>query len=135
MANDRFATVINCLDGQAQEPVSTWLKTYASVDYVDVITTYAPERVLTAGTTAEAASIQSIQDAVRHSMRTHDLRVVAVAGHAGCGSDLVDRAEQVARIQRAIAIVTSWGVNAPVIGIWVDAHGQVEQVHAAPIAS
>ncbi len=135
MASNRFATVINCFDGEAQEPVSTWLKTYAGVDYVDVITTYAPERVLTAETTAEAASIQSIQDAVRHSMRTHDLRAVAVAGHAGCGGDLVDRTEQVARIQRAIAVVTSWGINAPVIGMWVDAHGEVEQVHAAPSAS
>lgn len=132
MANDRFATVINCLDGEVQEPVSTWLKTYASADYVDVITAYAPERALTAGTAAELAALQ---DAVRHSMRTHDLRVLAIASHAGCGGNPVDRAVQIAQIQQAIAVVTSWGVNVPVIGIWVDAHGQVEQAPVAPSAS
>jgi hypothetical protein len=131
MTADRFATVINCLDGEVQEPVSTWLKTYANATYVDVITAYAPERVLTAGSTAEIASIQ---DAVRHSMRTHDLHVLAVAGHADCEGDPVIHTEQIARIQQAIAVVTSWGVNVPVIGMWVDIYGQVELVNTAPFA-
>lgn len=125
MTTTRFATVVNCFDGRVQEPVSTWIKAHASVAYVDVITAHAPERVLTGGSHAE---ITHIHDEVRHSMRKHDVHVLAIVGHAGCEGNTVARLEQLAQLQQALAVVASWDVSIPVVGLWVDARGQVEQV-------
>lgn len=132
MTTTRFATVVNCFDGRVQEPASTWIKAHASVAYVDVITAYAPERVLTEGSHAE---ITHIHDEVRHSMRKHDVHVLAIVSHAGCEGNPVARPEQIAQLQRALTVVASWDVGVPAIGLWVDARGQVEQVQMEAPAS
>lgn len=132
MTTTRFATVVSCFDGRVQEPVSTWIKTHASVAYVDVITVYAPERVLTEGSHAE---ITHIHDEVRHSMRKHDVHVLAVVGHDDCEGNPVTRPEQIAQLLRALAVVAAWDVSIPIVGLWVDARGHVEPLQMEAPAS
>lgn len=125
MTTTRFATVVNCFDGRVQDPVATWVKTHAGVAYVDVITVHAPERVLTEGSGAEIAHIH---DEVRHSMRKHDVQVLVIVGHTACEGNPVTRPEQIAQLRRALALVASWDVSVPIVGLLMDAHGEIEQV-------
>lgn len=130
VTSNQYAAVITCFDGRVQEPVSAWVKAHASTAWVDVITTHAPEFALTDGSVVE---VKRIQEVVRHAMTTHDLRLIALAGHADCEGNPVGHAEQAARIVQAVAVLSSWGLGLPVVGLWVDARGRVEEVQAATL--
>ncbi len=45
----RFGTVLNCIDGRVQIPVTNWLKENFDVDYVDLITEPGIDKVLSEG--------------------------------------------------------------------------------------
>ncbi len=44
--NKKFATLINCMDGRVQLPVSRWIKKNFGVDFVDTITEPGPNGIL-----------------------------------------------------------------------------------------
>ncbi len=125
MAQGTFGTAINCIDGRAQAPVTEWVKTVASVDYVDTVTTPGVDNVLTQESSEQLAPLRQ---AVEISVNAHNSSMIAVAGHFGCAAFDADREQHVAAIRKAVQVVQSWGLNVHVVGLWVNDHWQVEQV-------
>lgn len=125
MADGRFATAINCIDGRAQLPVSEWMRTHFSVDFVDTITHPGPDGALTRG---PESVIQAISENVGVSVTAHESRVIAVAGHHGCaGYPVSDDTHKVA-IRAACHVVAQWGFPARILGLWVNDQWQIEVV-------
>lgn len=125
MALGTFATVINCIDGRAQRPVSEWIRVQHSVDYVDTITHPGPEKVLTQG---PSSVIDALRENVGVSVSAHASRLVAVAAHHQCAGNPVSDDEHKAQILAACKVVAGWGFPVRVIGLWVNEWWQVEVV-------
>ena len=120
-----FATAINCIDGRAQHPVSNWLKTYAHVDYIDVVTMPGPDKVLSSG---DSPANELIRHNVGISVNAHHAAIVAIAGHHACAAFPVEREEHLKAIRQAMNVVASWGYPVEVVGLYVNDQWMVEQV-------
>ena len=125
MAQGTFGTAINCIDGRAQAPVTEWVKTIASVDYVDTVTAPGVDNVLAQ---EHSDQLAALRQAVEISVNAHHSGMIAVAGHFGCAAFDADREQHVAAIRNAVRVVQSWGLNVHIVGLWVNDKWQVEQV-------
>lgn len=125
MAEETFATAINCIDGRAQRPVTEWLRARYGIDYVDTVTVPGADAALQR---LGAAEMAFLRDAVEVSVNAHHSRVVAVAGHYGCAAYPASEGEHRAAIAKAVDVVAAWGLPAQVLGLWVNAQWQAELV-------
>lgn len=124
----RFGTAVACIDGRIQQPVADWLRARFLLDHVDMITWPGADRALCGdGDPAEAA----VARAIRISLDGHGSTVVALVAHDGCLANPVDEAEHHAHVRRAMQTLRRWNVPATVLGLWVDARGEVRTVGEA----
>jgi hypothetical protein len=121
----RFGTIVNCIDGRVQEPVSAWTRNQYLLDFADVVTEPGPDRAITSGT---AEQVQSIRSRIEISIRAHHSNVVVIAGHEGCAGNPVEKAEHLRQIQASVDVVRRWNLPVTIAGVWVDAQGAVEVV-------
>jgi hypothetical protein len=125
MAEGKFATAINCMDGRVQEPIINWFKIRKGMQYTDMITEPGPIKLLADG---DEAAVESIRNRVAISVEKHGSGMIAVVGHHDCAGNPVGREDQLGQIDRAIEVVRSWGFNATVVGLYVDDRWDVEVV-------
>ncbi len=122
---DRFGTIVNCIDGRVQEPVSRWTKQQYLLDFADVITEPGPDRALSSGS---SSLLESIKSRVEISIRAHRSNVVVIAGHYDCAGNPVDEAEHRRQIRAAADIIRGWNLSVTIAGLWVDEHWAVQVV-------
>jgi hypothetical protein len=125
MAEGSFATAITCIDGRIQMPVREWLRGFAQVDYVDMVTTPGSNAALAQG---PDPLIEHLRQSVMISVTAHHSRVVAVTGHYDCAAYPVSREQHIADIVAAGRLVAAWGLPVRVVGLWVNDRWQVELV-------
>ena len=123
MSEGKFATAINCMDGRTQLPVNDWMKKEYGVDYVDTITEPGPNKIL-----AENNDVESIKRRVLISVNRHGSENIAIVGHHDCAGNPVEKEKQLSHIKNAIKTVESWGLDAKVMGLWVDESWLVNRV-------
>jgi len=121
----RFGTVINCIDGRVQEPVTQWLRERYYLDYVDAITEPGVDKVLALGPTEE---VERLREKVRISLARHGSSVIAVVGHHECAASPGSKDSHLAQIRQALHVVRLWGFAATVEGLWVNEAREVETV-------
>lgn len=127
MYQTTFATLINCMDGRAQSPAMSYLKSRFGVDYVDSITEAGPVKIISENIYGTA--VGSIKDRVEISSVRHGSKHIAVAGHHDCAGNPVDKSEQVRQIKASVEIIKSWGMDwNEVIGLWIDENFEVSEV-------
>ncbi len=120
-----FCTAVNCINGRAQTPVIKYLEERFGVDNVDMITEIAANALLAK---AEKAAVASILRRVSVSVDQHESVGIAVVGHHGCIGNPGDEASQRKDTQNAVDLLRPLYPQVPVIGLWVDADGHVEEV-------
>jgi len=113
MAEAKFATSVSCMDGRIQIPLNKWIKENYSADYVDTITEPGVDKNIT-------DVIESIKTKVGISINAHKSKLVVVSGHYDCAANPVSDEEHIAQIKNAVDVISSWGLNTKVIGVWVD---------------
>ena len=121
MAEGKFATSVSCMDGRIQIPLNNWIKENFSVDYVDTITEPGVDKNIT-------NVLESIKNKVGISINAHKSELVVVSGHYDCAANLVSDEEHIAQIKNAVQVISSWNLNAKVIGVWVDGSWAVNTV-------
>lgn len=124
MAQVKFATAINCIDGRVQIPLIEWIKKEYSVDYVDMITTPGPEKVILG-----MKHTDYFKERIDISHEAHGSGVVIISGHYDCAANPISEKEHKAEIKQVVDIVRGWGYDVEVLGVWIDAAWQVEKVH------
>jgi carbonic anhydrase len=97
---NRFATILTCIDGRVQHPLSAWTKNSVNVDYVDTITEPGPCSVVAAADDAELAAILA---KVRISQDAHGSDVLVLAGHADCAGSPIPEEQQYEQLRAGAA--------------------------------
>ena len=115
MAEGKFSTSISCMDGRIQIPLSTWIKENYSADYVDTITEPGVDKIIAAD-----SDLQSIKAKVNISINAHKSNLIVVSGHHDCAANPVSAEEHIDLIKKSVTIISSWNLNAKVVGVWVD---------------
>lgn len=123
MSTGKFATVITCMDGRVQRPVSRWMRRQLHVDYVDTITEAGPDRVLTEGW---PSAIDAIRKKVEISVNGHGSRLVAVVSHHDCAGNPVPMEKHLEQNARCTRLVASWRLPVRILGLWVNEQWEVE---------
>ena len=125
MISGKFGTVINCIDGRVQIPVSNWIKENYHLDYVDTITEPGPEKVLS---DKNIEKLFELKSKVQISVKFHSSKILAIAGHRDCADNLVSKEMQLGQIKKSINVIKSWKLPINTIGLWVNEQGGVELI-------
>ncbi len=126
MADEKFASAINCIDGRAQIPVINWIKKHYGVDHVDIITNAGPEKLLAEG--KDRAGIDSIRMCLNVSITRHNSKLVVIAAHHNCAGNPAGKKIQLQQIRVAIKTIQSWHFDIAVVGLWVDEKWEAQEV-------
>src|SRR3990170_2718965 len=103
----RFGTALICIDGRIQEPVRSWVKESFLLDYVDVITEPAPEKLLLQ---ADRVLIEHVKSKLRISVERHGSRIIALAAHHDCAANPATREEQLDQLRHSLQVVRFWNL-------------------------
>ncbi|MCP4704721.1 MAG: hypothetical protein GY865_08935 [candidate division Zixibacteria bacterium] len=126
MAEGKFVTAINCMDGRVQLPVIEYMKNKFNADYVDMITEAGPIKCL--ADNSDPNMIEDFRFRTEVSVAKHGSKVVAIVGHAGCAGNPVDRDIQIEQIKKSIELAKSWGFDAEFLGLYVNENWEVEEI-------
>jgi hypothetical protein len=119
MAEGTFGTVLNCMDGRVQRPVSEAACSLFGVDYVDTITEAGIVSWL-AGE-LDPAQTKPLFARIRVSVEKHGSRAIAVAAHDDCAGNPVDEAAQRRQLLEARDVLGREFFDCRVIALWVGA--------------
>ena len=125
MAEGKFGTSINCIDGRTQIPVSQWIKDNYSVDYVDMVNEPGCDKLLPGDNTAK---IEEVKAKALISVNAHKSSVIVVAGHHDCAGNPISKEEHIAQIKQSVDAIKAWGLSVEVAGVWVNDQWQIEKV-------
>ena len=125
MAEGKFGTSINCIDGRTQIPVSQWIKDNYSVDYVDMVNEPGCDKLLPGDNTAK---IEEVKTKALISVNAHKSSVIVVAGHHDCAGNPISKEEHIAQIKQSVDAIKAWGLSVEVAGVWVNDQWQIEKV-------
>ena len=128
MAEGKFGTAINCIDGRVQIPINSWLKDKFSLDYIDTVTEPGVDKITSNN---DDQKNEEIKSKVQISINAHGSSLIAVAGHHSCAGNPVSKEEHIEQIKKSIDTIKSWNLSAKIIGLWVNDKWQVEQVGIA----
>ena len=121
MAEGKFGTSVSCMDGRIQLPLAKWIKENYSVDYIDTITEPGVDKTI-------ANAAESIKTKVGISINAHKSQLVVVSGHYDCAANPVSDEDHIAQIKNAVDVISSWNLDAKVIGVWVDGSWNINTV-------
>lgn len=125
MAQGKFGTAINCMDGRVQLPVINWMTEKFGLDYVDMITEPGPDKILAERT---FPNIDSIKTRVLISVEKHGSEVIIITGHDGCAGNPVSKDAHREHILRAMKVIKSWSLPVSIYGLWLDSNWDIEIV-------
>lgn len=125
MADGKFGTAINCIDGRTQNPVSQWIKEKYSVDYVDMVTEPGCDKLLLG---VHTTKMDEIKSKVLISINAHNSSLIVIAGHHDCAGNPVSNEEHLTQIKESINIIKSWNLPVEITGVWVNDKWKIEQI-------
>ena len=119
-----FVTVINCIDGRVQKPVTEFAIRKFRVDYVDLITEPGPDKVLSENKALDI--IESVKRRTLISIGKHKTKIVIIAGHHDCAANPVEKEEHYRQIEKAVQSIKGWNSEVDVYGVWIDEKWEVK---------
>ena len=121
------------MDGRAQIPVIGYLQERFKAEYVDMVTETGANGVLAPG--QDAAAVVSMKRRVRISVEKHQSGGLAVVGHHDCAGNPVSDIQQNADTMLAVDFIREAFPQIPVIGLWLNERGDVEELPEATAKS
>jgi len=122
MAEGKFGTLINCIDGRTQLPAISWIKENYSLDYVDNITEPGPDKLISEG------KIELLKSKINISINLHGSNLIVVSGHHNCAGNPISKEEHLSQIRKSIGVIKSLEMSVEVIGIWINDKWEIEPV-------
>lgn len=128
----RFAVLLNCIDGRAQQPTTEWTREEFGVTYVDVITEPGIDAVIARG--ADTA-VDALLDKVCVSRLAHGAVGIVIAGHHDCAANPGDEDAHSRDVTAAVERLTKALPEVPIHGVYVDQNWTVRNVPDHPPVS
>jgi hypothetical protein len=122
-----FAVAVTCIDGRTHEPLTRWARRRADVRFVDLVTEPGADATLAGCPRSEC---DDVLRRLRVSLDAHHPELVVIAGHDDCAANPVPAHIHRDQIVDAVEQLDAWGVPVPVVGVWIDADGDVEEIAA-----
>ncbi len=124
---DKFATVINCMDGRTQLPVLEWIIENYDIDYPDMITEAGPIKILAEN--KPKSLIEAIRKRMDISINKHHSRHIFIVGHYDCAGNPEKKAVQIKQIKKAIKRIKKWNYDIDdIVGLWVGKNWIVKKI-------
>jgi len=124
---DKFATVINCMDGRTQLPVLEWIIENYDIDYPDMITEAGPIKILAEN--KPKALVEAIKYRMDISINKHHSRHIFVVGHFDCAGNPEKKAVQIKQIKKAVKRIKKWNYDLDdIVGLWVGKNWKVKKI-------
>jgi hypothetical protein len=117
MAEGKFGTAINCMDGRTQEPVINWMKVRYGLDYVDMITEPGPVKLISEN---DPVALDSIRKRLMISIEKHHSTVLAVVGHYDCAGNPVPADRQADQIRKSLQLLGTWDLGVKLVGVYLN---------------
>ena len=125
---ETFATVLNCMDGRVQVPVTLYLLDRFGVDHIDTITEAGIVRYLSDET--DTPHTESTLHSTLVSLEKHGSRQIAVVAHDDCSGNPIPAEMQQQQIHAAVSpLVKAVRGRGCLVGIELD--GPAQPVRAA----
>ncbi len=116
-SNERFAAVINCMDGRIQTRTIDQLMTRFGARHIDNITTTGAVKHLDG---AVDATGEGLLQSVAVSVQAHGTSQVAVVAHSDCAGNPVPDAEQKTQLRNAVVVIADRFPDLEVIALFLD---------------
>ena len=124
MSHGKFGTAINCMDGRVQLPVTNWMKSKYTLDFIDMITEPGPDKMLTQGSNAQ---VESIKSRVLISVNAHGSQTILIAAHHDCAGNPVSKEEHIRQVKECVKILQSWKLPVKnITGAWINDNWTLE---------
>ncbi len=117
--NTVFGTMLNCMDGRTQDPVTKWMKEQFGVTAVDAPNPAGPTNMITKG---EEEIINHYIAETLISVNGHGSKNIAIIAHQGCAKNPIEDKDQIEELKEACHIVaTKWGLPSgiKISGLWL----------------
>lgn len=119
-SNEKFGTVINCMDGRAIRSVLEYFENTFGILYPDMVTDAGAVNCCDAG----ESSLENVRArVVGVSVNKHNSRHIAIVAHEECAGNPISKEEQIAQIERYVTIVKEWvseHEDIKVFGLWCE---------------
>jgi len=125
---DKFASVINCMDGRTQLPVLEWIIENYDIDYPDMITEAGPIKILSEKT--DTALMDAIKYRLNISVNKHHSKHIFIVAHYDCAGNPEKKTKQLEQLKKAMKTVKKWNFNVNnIVGLWVGKNWKVKKVY------
>ena len=121
-----FATVLNCMDGRVQVPVTLHLLDRFGVDYIDTITEAGMVRYLS--DEMESPQTESTLHSILISIEKHGSRQIAIVAHDDCANNPIPAEMQQDQVRVSMRRLNQHFPHCQILGLWVDEDLQVMEL-------
>jgi len=126
-AKQKFATVINCMDGRTQLPMIKWVKKNYGIDYPDTITEAGPVKIIAENKNKQL--IDSIKYRVGISVNKHGSKHIFLVAHYDCAGNPVVKEKQLKQLKKAVKQIKKWGFKVEeVVPVWIGKNWKVKKI-------
>ena len=122
---DRFAAVINCMDGRIQTRTIDHLTEWFGARHIDNITTTGAVRHLDGAVTPTG---EGLLRSLAVSVEAHGTTQVAIVAHTDCAGNPVSDAEQKTQLRKAAVAVANRFPGLEVVALFLDPKLGFEQI-------
>ncbi|HVF69234.1 MAG TPA: carbonic anhydrase [Xanthomonadales bacterium] len=120
--DETFITIVGCMDGRVQQPLSDFGKKNFDAQYADTITEAGQVGVLTNILTDELR--YDLKTKIDISLDKHKSKGIVVSGHQECAGHPVDDATHIEDVRKSAAIIQDMvGPYVSVVGVFVSRSG------------
>jgi len=129
MKTKKFGTVINCMDGRTQLPVTKWVIKNYKIDYPDTITEAGPVKILAEN--KDKTLIKGIKKRVDISVNKRGSKHIFIVAHHDCAGNPEMKAIQLKQLKKAVKRLKKMGFKVKEItGLWVGKNWKVKKVYS-----
>lgn len=125
--NSDHGTIVNCMDGTVQLPAINFAKHLWTVNWVDVITAAAPEKILSEAKDQE--TINRIFQNIEASLCDQKIKRLAVVAHSGCDINKVLDKKKKEMLCQSVNFLKDRYEDADVVGIWIDGKEKASKIN------
>lgn len=120
--DETFFTIVGCMDGRIQEPLSKFGKQKFQAKYADTITEAGEVGILANILTDELR--YDLRSKIDVSVKNHKSKGILVSGHQECAGNFVGDAKHIEDVRKSVDIIQDMvGPYVSVVGVFVSRFG------------